>query len=211
MPAIIILGGHRSGTSVTARLIHELGFPAAPTAGRLLSGHPMDNPDGYYEDTAFLNLHRRMLGEHSVAHGGWKNPRRDDAEILRLRPEYRRRVEERQAESRDWSLKDPRLCLVGDVLFDVLDELAIEYRIVTTPRAIDEVVTSLKRRGLAEVDAARIAEMDEAGRRAVVQMAVDRGMPCLEISLASGKTPEEVESAVGELVRFLGRDEAAVG
>lgn len=214
MPAIIILGGHRSGTSVTARIIHELGFPAAPTGDRLLRplpGHEADNPDGYYEDTAFVKLHRRMLGEQRLSLGGWKNPRRDDAEILKRRPEYRRRVAERDEASRDWSLKDPRLCLVGDVLFETLEELAIECRIVTTLRPVDEVVGSIERRGLARADATRIAETFDAGRQAAVQLAAERGVPCVELALASAREPMEIERQIRTLLEFVGREELDVG
>jgi hypothetical protein len=208
MAAIIILGGHRSGTSLTARLVHELGFPAAPSPKRLLGPHKSDNPDGYYEDVAFLRLHRRMLGEHRLELGGWTNPRRDDGEIARLRRRYLSLIRERQADSADWSLKDPRLCLVGAVLFDGLVELEIEFRVVTTCRPVREVVASLCRRGLAEAEALRVAEIYEAGRNAMVEIARRRGAACLEISLASERTRDAVEFQIRELQRFLGRGDS---
>jgi hypothetical protein len=206
MGAIIILGGHRTGTSITARLVHELGFPAAPTADRLLHPRPgceRDNPDGYFEDVAFVRLHRWMLGEHVGVVGGWTNPRRDDAEIRRLRGRYCSLVRERNAQSPDWSIKDPRLCLVGDVLLDSLR--GIDVRIVTTARPESQVAASLMRRGLTEGDASRIAVMFETGRQAVVQLARSRGISCVEVSLAGAGSREEVETEIAKLQRFLGR------
>ncbi|QDT54430.1 hypothetical protein Pan44_24630 [Caulifigura coniformis] len=213
MAAIIILGGHRTGTSLTARLVHELGFPAAPSPGRLLAprgGHESDNPDGYYEDVAFLRLHRRMLGEHLASTGGWRNPCRNDAEILRLRDRYRGLIVARAESSPAWSFKDPRLCLLGDLLFTALTDLGIPFRVVTTRRPVIEVVTSLMRRGLPESDAARIAETFEAGQQAMLSLAANAGVPCLELWLASERTEQGGRSQVRDLQRFLGAEDAAL-
>jgi hypothetical protein len=211
MGAIIILGGHRTGTSITARLVHELGFPAAPTADRLLQPKPgceRDNPDGYFEDVAFVRLHRWMLGEHVGVVGGWTNPRRDDAEIRRLRGRYQALVRGRNARSSDWSIKDPRLCLVGDVLLESLHGLGVDVRIVTTPRPESQVITSLMRRGLTEAEASRIAMTFEAGRRAVLHLARSREIPRVEVSLAGAGSQREAQIEIGKLQRFLGRVEA---
>jgi hypothetical protein len=208
MGAIIILGGHRTGTSITARLVHELGIPAAPSPDRLLQPQPgreRDNPDGYYEDVAFVRLHRWMLGEHMGVVGGWRNPRRDDAEVRRVCHRYQSLVRERYAQSPDWSIKDPRLCLVGDVLLDSLQGLGIDVRIVTTVRPEAEVVASLTRRGLDEADASRIAVTFEAGRQAVLRIASDRAIPIVELSLASAMSRDVVEREVLQLQQFLGR------
>jgi hypothetical protein len=207
MGAIIILGGHRTVTSITTRLVQELGFPAAPAANRLLHPRPgceRDNPDGYFEDVACVRLHRWMLGEHVGVIGGWTNPRRDDAEIRRLRGRYRSLVQERNAQSIDWSIKDPRLCLVGDVLLDSLQRLGIEVRVVTTTRRESAVIASLMRRGLSEADASRIAMTFEAGRQAVIETARSRGIPCLEACFTRFATREDVEREVEKLQGFLG-------
>ena len=207
MASIIILGGHRSGTSVTARIVHELGFPAAPTPERLLQprpGHECDNPDGYYEDIAFVRLHRRMLGEQIRALGGWRNPRRDDAEIRRLEGRYRELIRER-AVSGDWSLKDPRLCLLSDVFFDAAAGLEIPMRVVTTFRPIAEITASLERRGVPFTEAVRITEEFEAGRQAAVESARQRGLPVLATSLVSARSRADVEDQVWRLQQFLGK------
>lgn len=207
MGAIIILGGHRTGTSITARLVHELGFPAARSPDRLLWPRPgceRDNPDGYYEDVAFVHLHRRMLRENVPATGGWTNPCRDDAEIGRLRHRYRSLIRIRMAHSSEWSLKDPRLCLVGDILLESLFDLGIDVRIVTCTRPESQVVASLMRRGLHEADASRIAGIFEAGRNAILQIAQPTKAPCLELAFASAASREEVECEVRRLQQFLG-------
>jgi hypothetical protein len=204
MTAIIVLGGHRTGTSVTARIIHDLGFPAAPSSERLLwprPGHEQDNPDGYWEDVAFVRLHRRMLGEHILALGGWRNPRRDDAVIARLRPRYLKLLRERAAHAENWCLKDPRLCLLGDVLFESLDQLRIDFRIVTTVRPVSVVVASLMRRGMSEPDALRLAETFEVSRLAICELARSQSRVCLELSLQSQRPISGVQA---EISRHLG-------
>ena len=58
--AIIVLGGHRSGTSCVAGIIHRLGVPL----GEHLLGPGVGNPVGHFEDLAFYHLHRLILGEN---------------------------------------------------------------------------------------------------------------------------------------------------
>ncbi len=214
MGAIIILGGHRSGTSITARLVHALGFPAAPSDDRLLQprrGCERDNPDGYFEDVPFVRLHRRMLGEPIQSLGGWRNPRRDDAAIDRLLGRYRQLVRERNAHAADWCLKDPRLCLVGDVLFGTLRELRIDFQIVSTVRPLTAIAASLMRRGLVPDAAMRLAGEYEAGRRAMLDLAGRMGARCLEICLTSRGSHAEIMDEVRRLQGFLGKETASTG
>jgi hypothetical protein len=145
-----------------------------------------------------------MLGEHVGVVGGWTNPRRDDAEIRRLRGRYQALVHERTARSRNWSIKDPRLCLLGDVLLEALLRQGIESRIVTTTRPESQVIASLMRRGQTEVDASRIAVTFEAGRQSILHLAKTRQIPCLEVGLASAASRDEVVREVQSLQMFLG-------
>jgi hypothetical protein len=54
---LILLGMHRSGTSLCARICRELGVYLGDD---LLSGGS-DNPDGYFEDRAIVRAHGRIL------------------------------------------------------------------------------------------------------------------------------------------------------
>ncbi len=216
MGAIVIIGGHRTGTSLTARLVHELGIPCAPATDRLLVprvGRERDNPDGYWEDLAFVRLHRRMLLEDQFPCGGWRNPRRDDAIIRRHRDQYRQLICQRAAHSEWWALKDPRLCLLGDVLFDELAALSISTRVITTVRSRSESLSSLQRRGIHSQDAERLESTFELGLGACVALAVERKIPVLPLSLASARTFGEVASQIGRLLEFVeipARDRPAV-
>jgi hypothetical protein len=205
MTAIIVLGGHRTGTSIAARLVHELGFPAAPSADRLITpraGRESDNPDGYFEDRLFVHLHRQMLGESNAALGGWRNPRRDDAVIHRLRPRYQRLVRQRAA-TPAWSLKDPRLCLLSDVLVEAVNICGIPIRVVTTTRPLDQTVASLRRRGLSLVTAQRVAEHFEAARQAALHDLAHRDVPILEIRFTELGSFDAAREAVSRLGRFV--------
>lgn len=203
MGAIIVLGGHRTGTSLTAGLVHRLGFPAAPDPKRLIPPHPVDNPEGYWEDAAFVRIHRRMLSEHTRRRG-WADPRRDAAAIAALARRYQQLVRQRAAAHRHWSLKDPRLCLLGDVLGRALEEESIEFRVVTTCRPIEAAAASLARRGLPIDASRRLALRYESERLRLLGDLVRCGVGLHEIAFDRLTDPDSAEAVLRELAQFLG-------
>lgn len=66
---IPILGMHRSGTSAVAGAIHKLGADLGPESG--LIPPASDNPRGFFENSAVVNLNRRIL---SALGGSWLAP-----------------------------------------------------------------------------------------------------------------------------------------
>ena len=54
---VIVLGSHRSGTSVTTRLVSYLGF----NLGENLMEPNNDNPKGYFEDIDIYNFNEKIL------------------------------------------------------------------------------------------------------------------------------------------------------
>jgi hypothetical protein len=203
--AIIVIGGHRTGTSVTAQIIDRLGFPAAPSEGRLLRPRPSrveDNPEGYWEDLAFVRVHRRMLSEHRKPFRWW-NPRRDESEIERQRDRYRQLIRGRATVAR-WSLKDPRLCLLSDVLAKVLRESRIHFQVVTTARSRSAVCASLARRGLCSRTASVVAERFEAARVEAIARLASEGVAVHSVDYDQLVQPDATAGIVCQLAEFLG-------
>ena len=64
---IVILGMHKSGTSMVAGVLEKLGV----NMGKELLGPHWSNPLGHFENVKFVNLDERILKE---AKGSWNNP-----------------------------------------------------------------------------------------------------------------------------------------
>ena len=102
---LIVVGFHRSGTSLVTQLLHEAGLFVGEN---LLAARP-SNPYGHFEDRSVLRVHKRILGDNG---SDWQvsAPRE-----MYISPRRWRRmqtiVQNRQAHYRSWGFKDPRVCL----------------------------------------------------------------------------------------------------
>ncbi len=81
---IVVLGAHRSGTSVTAGLLHLLGVCMGP---RLREADDK-NPSGYFEDKEFLALNDDIL--MAAGGGPWQPPPRE--RVLAVESRFEERI-----------------------------------------------------------------------------------------------------------------------
>jgi hypothetical protein len=141
-PGVLVLGMHRSGTSVLAGVMDALGFDGGPAT----SMRPADrfNCDGYREQLPIIELHERVLRE---LHGWASAPppvpsRRDVGKVVDL---YAAGISQRvtQLYRGPWFMKDPRQCLLLPLWQEVRDETDIRIAVFRKP---DAVVASLTRR-----------------------------------------------------------------
>ena len=108
-PPIIILGMHRSGTSLVAGMLHKMGV----SMGSSFLSSDKFNPLGYFEDLDFLGINKGILEN---AGGSWKKPPTID-DMLGKSKKFRNIIHEtihkKQsiAGKRKWGWKDPRNCL----------------------------------------------------------------------------------------------------
>lgn len=113
MKSIIVLGMHRSATSMVSRSLHKSN--EVYMGKDLLLGHP-DNPRGHYEDISFLHLNIAIL---NAAGGDWRSaPSRKN--ILDVAPKFNKRIKEtidnavnnaKASGCQSWGFKDPRTTL----------------------------------------------------------------------------------------------------
>jgi hypothetical protein len=115
MKTIVVLGMHRSATSLTARTLNA----EVHMGQHLLKGQP-DNPKGHYENVHIIKMNDKILG-HSK--GSWYNPPPLE-KILELRGKFDNEMidiidkemniaKEKGMES--WGFKDPRTALTIDL------------------------------------------------------------------------------------------------
>ncbi len=145
-PPFILTGMHRSGTSLVASLLRQMGVHM----GDQLITADRHNPHGYFEDTAFLRLQQQML-THCVnrqAAGwhdwGWTENEEWHAEgTMRFRLRAQRLLQQRAGQKCLWGWKEPRTTL----FLDFWDGLATNARYLLLYRFPWEVADSMQRLG----------------------------------------------------------------
>ncbi|UCF68245.1 MAG: glycosyltransferase [Acidobacteriota bacterium] len=144
--ALLIAGMHRSGTSLVASAVSQLGVEI----GRQLVPSDHRNPRGYFEDVEFLALQRKVLQQCSPAddggHPDWgwtPSEQLDRKRIARFRDEAQRLVDARSGRTRVGGSKDPRTTL----LLDFWDEILDDARFLLVYRVPWEVADSMQRTG----------------------------------------------------------------
>ena len=136
---LIILGMHRSGTSLITQWLNKCGLHV----GDRLMGAGVGNLDGHYEDLDFYEWHEAVLQNNGFPSSGFINA----GSVLVSLPEQDalNKIIARKCETgRDWGWKDPRTCLFLPAYANALPN-AKHLFIVRNYR---EVVTSLLRRDL---------------------------------------------------------------
>lgn len=143
-PPVCVLGMHRSGTSLTARILDLLGIALGPR-DTMLAADPDDNARGYWEQSAVMALNDDVLAklggsapEPPPAAPGWE--RSDELEPLRRRADTLL-ADLFTGETR-WGWKDPRTSLT----LPFWRQLVEPSHYVLCVRHPMEVVASLHRR-----------------------------------------------------------------
>jgi GT2 family glycosyltransferase len=139
---VIILGVHRSGTSLIASLIEGMGVWFARENEAMEAKE--DNPLGFWERQDIVDLNDRMLkgvglNWYSLSEG------LNDEQITQLREQFSdpiQKIISKLDEHGVWMIKDPRLCLTWPVWQAFLDD----PKIVTVVRHPLSVARSLYRR-----------------------------------------------------------------
>jgi hypothetical protein len=171
--AVLVLGMHRSGTSLATEILSRLGLWIG-TEGTLI-GASEHNPRGHFELVAGVEFNNDVLRQ---AGGTWDDPpaiEAVDALATRIRPCVETWYEGRSA----WAFKDPRLCLTLPVWMPALS--AFDVRIVHVVRDPHAVARSLVIRNDAmELPASRFAKGAMAASDALSLWAEYNRRACLD-------------------------------
>lgn len=138
---VAVVGMHRSGTSMVAKLLSQAGLHLGPDEA-LMPPAP-ENPEGFFEHLAFVALNDEVLNE---AGAGWDCP--PPADTVWASPDFDRHRERARAlavplaKQGAWGWKDPRTSLTIPFWESALGPI----RTVLVVRNPLEVVTSLHRR-----------------------------------------------------------------
>lgn len=139
MTTVVVLGMHRSGTSMVAGVCHFLGIMMGED---LVVGNTKEQPGGYYEDRDIMMINERML---SNAGGGWSHPP-DSNQLLdageQMAEEIKSLIKDRDSKYPIWGWKDPRTCLTLPAYMPHLAQPVF----VVVKRDKESVVDSLDKR-----------------------------------------------------------------
>ena len=134
----VVLGMHRSGTSLTASILDALGV----NMGDKMLGAMVGNKYGHFESVEFLELNMEIL---EAAGGDWHHPPEKE-EILDVEPMFHDRirllVSKYNQDNDKWGWKDPRTCLTIPLFHKHLSDPTY----IVTRRDPDAIAYSLFRR-----------------------------------------------------------------
>lgn len=121
MTCILVLGQHRSGTSLVSRILHESGVDMNPTSG-----------EETWEDKKLQILHERAIGSWMWPHNVFE----------KVAIQYDREIQAR-ANGILWGYKDPRLVYILPEVMAIIHSYDPHIRIVACERKIESSVRSL--------------------------------------------------------------------
>lgn len=147
---VVVLGFHRSGTSMVTRMLNLLGVDLGEEA-ELLSAEERDNARGYWEPRWMIDLNEELLAllgsgtfEPFAPEPGWERSERLDP----LRERARELVDRHFGATRLWGWKDPRTSLTLPFWRTVVEA---PMSFVVCVRSPADAVASALKRGVVDV------------------------------------------------------------
>ena len=128
---ILIFGPGRSGTSLVARLISELG---ADLGENLIEGNK-SNPDGYFEDREIVAIHKKLLGIFTPADSyGATLPLPKDwlghEAVAETESRLRSHTEKKLLDHDRIAIKDPRISMLLPIWQRVAKSIGVDLKCV---------------------------------------------------------------------------------
>ncbi|MBI4122936.1 MAG: sulfotransferase [Parcubacteria group bacterium] len=190
MKTIVVIGMHRSGTSLTASILNVLGVHL----GKKLIGATSSNPLGHFENAEFVELNDTLL---LAANGDAAHPP-SLSELEAIRDRFAPRIKNLIARSeRDlWGWKDPRTSLTISLYFPFLRNPYF----IHCKRNPNQIAESLqKRSGMRRDEALRITRVYEERIKEFFERNPD--LRTLEISYE--EMLENTQGTMRKLIAFL--------
>lgn len=155
LDAVLVLGMHRSGTSVATGVLKRLGL----YLGERLLPAAADNPMGYFEHSDAVAANEALL---DALDRSWDDVRALPVDWLSspaaatARSRIRDGILAELAAQAPWALKDPRLCRLLPLWRPLLEEVDVRAGALLVLRHPDEVAASLHARDRLAPTLARI-------------------------------------------------------
>ncbi|MGB3456456.1 MAG: glycosyltransferase domain-containing protein [Litorimonas sp.] len=213
-PSVVVLGMHRSGTSMITRGFNLLGY-AVP---RERIGINASNESGHWESRKIARLNDALLGEAGLEWSDWVGIDLRDVSARRrteAREDIANALKTEFGDAAPIVLKEPRICRLAGLYHEIMEETGLDPVYVLPLRNPLEVMASLEaRNGMPREDGALLwlrymldAERGTRGRRrlfARYEDALDDPVEFLERCRdALGLTPPLAPSEAAVSLRAL--------
>lgn len=133
---VIVLGMHKSGTSITGKILEILNVKM----GKELLKGDFSNPLGHFEDKKVIKLNEKLLNKVG---GTWLNPPSSE-ELSKHSDEWKKEmfkyIQERNSNEEIWGVKDPRISL----MLPIYNELLYNPYFIVCRRDGEEIAKSLE-------------------------------------------------------------------
>jgi hypothetical protein len=140
---LIILGMHRSGTSLITNWLHNCGLEV----GERLLGPGIGNVEGHFEDVEFFRMHEEILKDNNLTDSGLTDGAIEHISCYQ-KEKIKTIISIKNQLFEEWGWKDPRTCLFLDLYKEVLPDA--NYLVIL--RDFQSVIISLLKRKFAEFD-----------------------------------------------------------
>lgn len=207
MGPYIVLSQHRSGSSLVANVLQQLGVKMGDKFPRT----NQYNPRGYWEDVDFIRMNVRLLKR---AGGKWSNPPTEDR-ILAAGQFYETQITElltrkmersRSVKGGRWGWKDPRTCLTILIYHRILTEtLHANPSYIVVQRNQQAVINSLIRRHRG-TRASKWIPMVDAYQAALDNFLASTDAPRHFVNFDDLASKRKANSEITKLGWFIGRD-----
>lgn len=195
---VVVLGMHRSGTSMVARILSILGV----NMGRETIGKKPGNIYGHFEDVDFLKLNMEIMEAKGITGFDSIDPLHEVNTDLTER--IRTMIGEKT--SSVWGWKDPRTCLTISCFYPFL----INHYFIVCRRDKEEILCSLLRRNSSLSREKAVAMYDVYNGSLDNFLAAHPGIRLLELQYAAivSKPIEEIKR-ISMFLRIGGCEEAS--
>lgn len=190
---VLVVGMHRSGTSVVSGMLSKIGVDF----GSNLLGATYANPAGHYEDKELIRINEDLL----IASGGsWDAPPSDD-NIRKAFSDRKDRIkkylknESRSKSGEYYGIKEPRVSLMIPMYADVLCDVKIIY----VTRDEREVANSINKRN--KIGLSYAVNLCRYYNREIEKGLIESGESCFEIDY--GDLMRDSSRVVEEVLSFL--------
>ena len=141
----LVLGSHRSGSSVTTKILESLG---CNLGSDLLGSDPFSNAMGHFENLHVLQYNEELLGNLGT---DWKNPNPLDQNIYFTSNRVKIENEiysllQNLLDQKINAIKEPRISILLEAWEPAISRAVPNLKIIVTLRHPSEVATSLQKR-----------------------------------------------------------------
>jgi len=145
---VCALGMHRSGTSMTTRILNLMGVFLGK-ADKMVPAIKNENPEGFWEHIEIVNIHEEILRELDSSWESTKPLPGNWWELPNIKKYKIKMLDLVKRECSDvsiWGFKDPRTCIMLPLWKEIFEILDVEFMFIIPIRNPIDVANSLIKR-----------------------------------------------------------------